>query len=502
MSRPRIPVAIAGGGPVGFALALGLARNGVRSTVFEKAPGPAPYARAGVVLSRTVEIFRSWGLLDAIGAEAHRPDALQVYDARDDAQLMRLDFSLLRDATLEPQPLFLPQHRTEAILQAAAEATGLVETRFGEEVVDCWHDAGGVCVALRPRRGAPQETVRADFLVGADGANSTVRTRLGLSLEGETYRTRIVLAVVGIDDTRDRLPWPRLRFDGDEYLAALRSARGRWRVIAALAPHETDAEALTHDRIAAHVRATLGAGPFEIEWASAFNIHRRHASHFAVGRIALAGDSAHLSSPVGGQGLNGGIADAHNLAWKLSAALRGGDAMRLLASYDVERRHALVTSAGHFSDALTKAMLSIPPRRRRAALAFAGWLLRAAPLARGVLRSGMLLDVRYADSPLFARTGGWIGRRAPDPDLAILERAALVLHRLSPLDLPVFDTPLRVQRLAIEGERAGYWGTRAPFAALVRPDGYVGWFGRRPSPATIEREVPRALGFASEPRDE
>jgi len=495
MSPLAIPVAIAGGGPVGFALALGLARHGVRSTVFEKAAAPAPFARAGVVLSRTVEILRSWGLLAAIDAEAIRPDALNVCDARDGAELIRIDFSLLRSETLAPQPVFLPQHRTEAILRGAAQATGLVETRFGHEVVDCWHDAAGVRVLVQPQGGAPEETFQADFLVGADGANSAVRAKLGLALEGETYPTRIMLAVIGIDDARDRLGWPRLRFDGREYLAALRFAPGRWRVIAALSPDESDAEALTHDRIAEHVRATLGEGPFETEWASAFNVHRRRAPRFAVGRIALAGDSAHLNSPVGGQGLNGGIADAHNLAWKLANALRGGDAVRLLASYDVERRNAIATSTERFSDRLTKAMLSVPPGWRRPIFALGGKLMRCVPLARRALRTGVLLDVRYADSPLFTRTGGWIGRRAPDPALAITANAVLVLHRIAESNVHALQLPSDVEKLTIERERVKYWKTRVPFAALVRPDGYVGWFERRPTAEDIEDGALRGLGY-------
>ena len=129
-------------------------------------------------------------------------------------------------------------------------------------------------------------------------------------------------------------------------LAALRFAPQRWRIIAALAPGEDDAEALAPAAIARRVAATLGDGPFETEWASTFAIHRRRAANFVVGRVALLGDAAHLNSPVGAQGLNAGVADAHNLAWKLTNALRGGDWIALLASYERERRFAIVNSTG------------------------------------------------------------------------------------------------------------------------------------------------------------
>ena len=495
MKPTPAPVVIAGGGPVGFATALGLARQGVRSIVFEKAPAPAPYARAGVVLSRTVEIFRSWGLLEEIRAEAIAPATLEVCDALDGAQLARFDFSLLREETFDPHPVFLPQHRTEKILRDAATGTGLVDARFGEEVVDFCHDADGVRLVVRKLGEPSTHSLEAPFLVGADGANSTVRAKLGLGLEGETYPTRIMLAVVEIEDRRDALPWPRLRFDGPEYLAALRFAPGRWRVIATLPAGESDAGALAQDTIAGYVRATLGDGPFQIEWASAFNIHRRHAPWFAVGRVALAGDSAHLNSPVGGQGLNAGIADAQNLAWKLAHALRGGDAMRLLASYNVERRHAILTSTERFTDRNTKLLLSIPPQHRRLMFAAVGRLMRIAPLARRLLRTGVLLDVRYTDSPLFPTRGHWIGRRAPDPELAVTDRAVLALCGFDEVDAGRLDLPEGVERLSLQPERAARWRTRAPFAALVRPDGFVGWFERRPSRGTIERNVRHALGY-------
>ncbi len=499
-------IAIAGGGPVGLAVALGLARQGIRSIVFEKARAPAPYARAGVLLARTLEIFRSWGLIDKIRAAAIAPDALHVCDALDDRELIRIDFSLLQDETLEPGCVFLPQHQTEAILREATLSTGLVEIRFGHEVVDLWHESDGICAKIRARDDAGTSNragesqhlydVHAHFLVGADGGDSTVRERLGIPLEGETYPTRVMLAVISIEDSRDALPWPRLRFDRQEYLAALRFSRGRWRVIAALSPKESDEAALARQRIAEHVAATLGEGPFDVEWASAFNIHRRHVPWFSVGRIALAGDAAHLNSPVGGQGLNAGIADAQNLAWKLANALRGGDAMRLLASYDVERRSAIVAGTERFTDRLTKLMLATRPEWRRSLFAAGGRLMRIAPFARRLLRTGLLLDVRYTDSPLFVGKSYWTGRRVPDPELAAIDRATLVVSENARFNFARLTLPAEVGTLIVDGSRARYWKTHAPFAALVRPDGCVGWFAKSPSLGAIERAVPHALGYA------
>jgi len=202
-----------------------------------------------------------------------------------------------------------------------------------------------------------------------------------------------------------------------------------------------------------------------------------------------------LNSPVGGQGLNGGVADAHNLSWKLAFALDGADTMRLLASYDVERRCAIVTSTERFSDRCTKWMLGIAPRWRRPLVAAGGRLMRFAPLARRLLRTGVLLDVRYDDSPLFLATGRWVGRRAPDPALATTDGAILVLHGFDEANANRLDLPRNVRKLAIERQRAARWKTRAPFAALIRPDGYVGWIARRPPREAIERAVHHALGY-------
>ena len=383
-------VAISGAGPVGLSCALALARNGVRSVVLEKATTPTQYARAGVLLSRTLEIFRAWDVVEDVRAAGISPAVLHVCDARDERVLCEIDFSLLRGRTVEPQPIFIPQQKTEAILRKHVLDTGLVELRMGHEVVDFTQVADGVVARVQPGVGEPYE-IRADYLVGADGAASAVRAALGLKLLGETYAARVVLALVRVDGC-DALPWPRFRFDVPEYLVALRAAPRLWRIVASLPRDRKDEEALARDAIARYVRLTLGDEPFEVEWASVFSIHRRHVARFASGRVALAGDAAHLNSPVGGQGLNSGIADAAALASTLARALRDGEGEALLRAYDEERRAAIVKKTEVYTDRATKFALALPRSWRRPAFVAAGALLRIRPLACHFIARAMMLD--------------------------------------------------------------------------------------------------------------
>ena len=488
------PVVIAGAGPVGLSVALGLARHGVRSLVLEKAAAPAPFARAGVLLPRSLEIFRAWGIIADIRRECIAPDRLDACDAATGHTLAQIDFDVLRSETLEPGPVFLSQARTEAILLDHVRRSGHSDVRFGHALTGFEQSEGGVAVAVQPSAAEPY-VVRTPFLVGADGAGSAVRGVRGLALEGETYPGKVMLAVVRVADARDAQPWPRLRFDTSEYLAALRFAPQRWRIIAALTPNEPDADAVAPAAIERRVVATLGAGPFETEWASTFAIHRRHAASFAVGRVLLVGDAAHLNSPVGAQGLNAGLADAHNLSWKLAHALRGGDWSALLASYDAERRQAIVHGTERFTDPVTKLILRSGKSLRRVLLASAGSIMRVRSLRRRALRIAMMLAVRYERSPLLFGSGGLIGLRAPNPALAATDRATLVHYGYPPGALDALTLPEGAATMTLDSSQAACWRTRAPFAALVRPDGYIGWLERGPSRETIEGSVARALAL-------
>jgi 2-polyprenyl-6-methoxyphenol hydroxylase-like FAD-dependent oxidoreductase len=492
---PDVPVAIAGAGPVGLALALGLARLGVRSVILEKAPGLPPHARAGGIWPRTLEILHGWQALDAIKREGVVQPTLAFTDANSGTTLVRLDFRPLAAETLEPFPVFIPQDRTEALLLAALEPTGMCDVRFNHPVVGLTQDSDGVDVRVLGDDGA-ETSLRAAYVVGADGGQSAVRAALGLKLDGETYPMRAMLADVLIDDARNDLPWPRASFKGEfGFAIAIRFGKGLWRLIHPVAPTETDEAATAPELIAELVRVLLGPGPFKTDWVSTFNIHRRLAREFTVGRVMLAGDAAHLNSPAGGQGMNFGIGDAQNLAWKLAAALDGADGAALMRSYDVERRSMFVANVEKNTDRITRLVILTPTKVRPYILRIVGLLTRL-PVLRGKLRrTAAMINLRYRTSPLISGSGPFLGARAPDPVLACGGPATLVFAGMPKAIVDAAAAVLKLPARTLEAADAKRWRMRGPFGALVRPDGHVGWMAGQPSADEIDRGVRQALAM-------
>jgi 2-polyprenyl-6-methoxyphenol hydroxylase-like FAD-dependent oxidoreductase len=488
------PVAIAGAGPVGLSLALGLAKAGVRSIVLEKEAGLPPHSRAAVCWPRTVEIFRSWGVAETIKAGGIVQGVVTPTITETSRRMLTLDFRPLARESLEPLPVFIPQDRTEALLYDAVVATGLSDVRFTCAVLGATQDDGGVTVHVRDTSGA-QRDVRASFLVGADGGHSAVRASIGEMLDGETYKVRMLLADVSIPDDRDALPWPRIALSAPGLLFTLRWGVGQWRLISTLPAEAVDAAAVTHDAIAPLVKQLLGPGTFDIVWASVFQIHRRCAPRFVNGRIAIAGDAAHLNSPAGGQGMNAGIADAQNLAWKLVAALAGGDVTALLASYESERRAEFKGSVERFTDRVTRLVVLTSPRLRTFLAACASLVFRLPGIADKMRRTAGMMNTRYVNSPIIVGKGKLLGVRAPDRELVCAGVATLVLCDVPQEVAAAAGMPgIRVQ--TVNAAAAGTWRMRAPFAALVRPDGFIGWIAASPTAADITKNVRIALGGA------
>jgi 2-polyprenyl-6-methoxyphenol hydroxylase-like FAD-dependent oxidoreductase len=284
------PVLIVGGGPVGLALALGLARHGVRSTLFETKPAPDPHSRALAILPRTLEIFRTWGICERFFSEGTLLTKVDFWVAGQTEPVAEVNLSVFAQLSAIPGILILPQNRTEALLLEATRAAGLTEVLLRHKVVSFEQDTNGVSVEVASPDGVAQN-YRGQYLVGCDGAHSIVRNSLGWELQGKTYPARVLLADIRIRDERDRLPWPRFAPVRGYVLAALRYQAEHWRIISTLKENETEQAALESSATDHRVNRLFGAGSHEHLWSSVFQIHSRTSPHFRRERVLLAGDA-------------------------------------------------------------------------------------------------------------------------------------------------------------------------------------------------------------------
>lgn len=497
--RWSMRVLIAGGGPVGLALAVALRHHGAEVILFEALPAPPPFSRAPGVLPRTLEVLQAWGLAARFLAEGTFRSDVALWRVGDDEPRLRVDLASIADATAFPGLLVLPQDRTESLLEAEARDRG-AEVRRGVRFAA--FDAGETGVRARLEGG---EAVEGDWLVGCDGAHSTVRRQLGWPLVGKTYPARLVLADVRLDPDDPGLPWPRY-VGGPHALAALRLRPDLWRVITALAPDEVPPESAAD--LAPRVGALFPGRAFTLAWVSAFRIHCRTSPHFRAGRVLLAGDAAHLDSPAGAMGMNAGIQDAHNLGWKLA---RGGEA--LVDSYEAERRGAVTGGVHRTTDLLARGGLLAPLWVRGVSFALAQAALAMPATRRRLLLRVTMLDTRYHSGVIVG--GALAGARAPDGDLVDPLGRRLRVHDLcarAPVLLGFGVDPPEVPRVTThriepeDGPHGGLrgsaawegWGARRGRVALVRPDGHVGWSAVDPTPEAAREAVRRALGEPSD----
>lgn len=429
---------IVGAGPVGLALALGLARHGVRTVVVEKNESTSKYSRAPGIHLRTLEVFRQWSVANRFLLAGVLREKLAIYSSSEGAvPLLDVDFSALASEADRPGLLVLEQGETEALLLEAVRKTGMSDIRFGTEATALHADEKSV--RLTVRAGDAEEILEAPFLVGCDGAGSFVRNALALPFEGKTYSTRPMLADIRIDDDRDSKPWPRIHNSSAGITLGIKLRDGLWRLIRLEPDTNSGAEEVPDSEIAARMEEVVGPGQFETVWASRFRIHLRSAPTFRVGRVLLAGDAAHIHSPVGGQGMNVGIQDAHNLAWKLAAALRGGDIDRLLDSYNQERHEVVVGNISRTTDIATRMFLQAPSRVRSGVIKVARLAMNVAPLRRRNLRQITMIDLGYEKSALINPRERAAGERLPNTLLRRESGAEARLYDLLPIGPCIID---------------------------------------------------------------
>ena len=330
-----LEVLIVGAGPTGLALALWLTLQGVGVRIIDRSNGPGETSRAMAVQARTLELYRQLGLADAVVAAGHRNPGVNLW-----ARGRRRARIALGDAgaALSPYPFILvyPQDLHERVLVERLQALGVGVERTTALVG--FEDRGdGVSAELRLPDGSTQACL-ARYLAGCDGARSTVRQQLGIGFEGGTYRQVFYVADVELAGLQPAGEVHIALGDGDFVAVLPYGANGQYRLVGTVRDERADrAESLAFADIDQDAMGGLGFTVRAVHWFSTYRVHHRVADTFRRGRAFLLGDAGHIHSPAGGQGMNTGILDANNLAWKLADVLKGRASDRLLDSYSAER---------------------------------------------------------------------------------------------------------------------------------------------------------------------
>jgi 2-polyprenyl-6-methoxyphenol hydroxylase-like FAD-dependent oxidoreductase len=474
----RGSVLIVGAGPVGLTMAANLHAHGVPCRVVDKSPTPTRTSKALILWGRTLELLDDLGIVGPF-LEAGRFLGASTLNG-EGRVLARIPLDV--EGTEYPRPLMLAQSETERLL---AEHLGRVAVAVERPVeLTAFEDRGDHVAATLRHADGRTEAARCDWLLGCDGAHSTVRHGLGMEFTGEAEPNDWVLA----DCRVDGIPQDELSFywHADGTLAFFPFAEGRCRIIADMGtarqagrppdPSLAEVQALVDHRGPSGVRLS------DPVWLAGFRIHERKVSDYRRGRVFLAGDAAHIHSPAGGQGMNTGMQDTYNLAWKLALVRRGrGKASPLLDSYTRERGgvgELVLRQAGRMTRAATLRH-PIGQFLRNNAVRMLGHL----PAFRENFVNYLSeLTIHYPSSPLNGESpgAGWHagglhpGERVPDAMLRDARTgAAQRLHALlrgTPHDLlllPAGDGDADgdgARALAAIGRQAG-----AAYGGLVRP---------------------------------
>ncbi|MEN4478549.1 FAD-dependent oxidoreductase [Mycolicibacterium cosmeticum] len=459
MTTNTTDVVVVGAGPTGLTAAGDLARAGRAVTVLERRPSVNPSSRAFATMARTLELLDTRGLTDDLLAHAHRTPGVTVFGGA------RIDLTHLDSAY--PFAMITPQTDVDAALARYAVEQG-ADIRRGVEITALAQDTDGVTVTARSRADGGLTTWRARYLVGADGAHSTVRTLVGADFPGKTILSSVVLADVklahGPDgdgltlrSTRDMFaflaPYGRGDTDGAWYRTMVWDRAHQ-------VPDSTPVHAHEITDILARVM-DVDPGVREIGWHSRFHCDERQVARYRHGRVFLAGDAAHVHSPMGGQGMNTGIQDAANLAWKLDTVL-GGAPDAVLDTYHSER-HPIGKRVLRQSGLMARGVTLSPRVARGLRNVVAPRLLRIPAVRDAVAGSFSGVGLRYGHGPVGVRA---VQIPLTDSRLTVVQRTpGFVLvreHGATPVDAPGL----------LQAERAD----DGP-AVLVRPDGYVAWTG-------------------------
>ena len=492
-------VLIVGAGPTGLVLALWLTRLGVRVRIIDRDAGPGETSRAFAVQARTLELYDQIGLARVAVRRGRILTALNVHERK--KPIARIPFGDFgRDLSPFPYILVLLQDRHEKLLIEPLAEAG-VEVERNTELVG-FEDDGARVRAWLKRSDGEDEFCEAAFLCGCDGVHSTIRALIGTGYRGATYgRTFYVADAVATGPM----------VDGEVHYAMVGPdlcrvfpliGKDRVRLIGRVPDSaKISGFPVTYDDVADQVNQATGLKVSMVEWFSTYRVHHRVAANFRKGRAFLLGDACHTHSPAGSQGLNTGVGDAVNLAWKLSAVLRDEADPILLDTYEAERievaRTIVETTDLAFGLQVnpTGAMQFL--RRGLARLMPA--LMHLEPVRLLFFRTVSQLMLGYHKSRLSVGRAGrisggdrlpWIGLTGGADNYAPLRKVSWQVHVYGQADRRLREAcarrslPLHEFRF---GANARQRGLAKDASYLVRPDGYVAYASRGQNPRGLER---------------
>ena len=528
-------VVVIGGGPVGLALAGELAWRGRSCVLLEQSDGEVRHPKMDGIDLRVMEFCRRWGIVDEMKTfpfPRNYPQDMVYVTSLAGYELGRESFAapsggaeIQRDGPSPEVRIRCPQNFFDPILRGFARKSPGVSLRFQARYERLEQDAGGVTVWYHDAVQDREIRVRARFAVGCDGANSVVRQQLGIGFNGvglHNYTTNVLFRCADLFACHDKRPGYRWLFVGPEGVYGTMSAingRDGWR--AQLFNEEK--RALETSEIRARLERMVGR-PFEYEIVSVLNWARRElvADRYRAGRVFLAGDACHATSPTGGFGMNTGIKDAVDLAWKLDATLQGWGGPRLLDTYDEERRpvgaRAVREASGNW-----RRMMSAGQNPRLLEASYEGALLRyevgrrfSATMLREWYKLGIDLGYVYRSSSIVAPDEP--GQTAlPEfsqeelaPDAAptaytadgmalkaanLREWQRLLVHRAEGARLELEWQELDPAEVMVYRQTSAP-GARAPHVWLEDGRSTLDWFGRGFVLLRLGADAPEGSGFS------
>jgi 2-polyprenyl-6-methoxyphenol hydroxylase-like FAD-dependent oxidoreductase len=506
-------VVIAGGGPVGMGLAAELGQRGVRCIVVERYPQPQPVPKGQNLTQRTMEHFRAWGAEQELRAARTIPPGYGIGGLTAYGTLLgKYSYDWLQRDLVQPfyftRNERLPQYATEAVLRSRVAQLDSVQTLYGWDVETVTQDADGATITVSERKGSGRRVLKAAYVVGCDGARSTVREQAGLAQTRTDHDRLMVLVVFRSLELHKLLA----RYPGKSYYNVLQpELKGYWKFFGRVDLgstwffHAPVPPGTTRDNFdfSSYLQEAVGA-PFDIEFQHIgfWDLRFMLADSYRNGRVFIAGDAAHSHPPYGGYGVNSGLEDARNLGWKLAATLQGWGGDALLDSYDAERRPVFASTINDFIAQAIETdhqfLDTYDPARDQAAFE-QKWNERA----HGAVGEVHAFEPNYEGSPVVqdgdadgrvcsakgshrfeARAGHHLAPAAMASGQNVFEAlgSGYTLLALGAEDASVqafraaaekLQLPLTVVEAPAEGEAARY----AASLVLVRPDEFVAWSG-------------------------